>query len=104
MWTEKRKFGPHPELPTARSSYLDGHDTGTWWANNWQPGGPHVQHVDRWDREPERMKRKPFWIAYCEATLENYTEWHRGFQDGKDSRPIKLPECNIDHIAELGYN
>ena len=101
----QRRFGKYPGncLPgegirTAEASYMDGYETGLNWKEKYTPGGPWVHHRDPYGRHAN----DPDYIAYTNASLENYNEWHRGFKDG---RHLVEPTPNErDHVAVLGYN
>jgi len=110
----RRKFGKYPcndvdscgnawGIPTLNQAYIDGYNTGANWKDSYDPGGPFTHS---WSEYYERVHPEDWQDlkAYCDATIENYQEWHRGFKDARKGIPPLLPELNLDKIAILGYN
>ena len=110
----RRRFGQYPGndvdcygnaygIPTLNQAYLEGYQTGANWKYTYYPGGPWTH---QWDSRYENSHRKDWYDlkAYCDATIENYEEWHRGFKDARAGRHPLLPELNLGNIAILGYN
>jgi hypothetical protein len=81
-----RRFGRYPGnttegIPTAADSYRQGYDTGLKWKESYIPGGPHIMGPRNYHTVASYAAAD--WAAYCDATVENNAEWHRGFKDGR---------------------
>ena len=82
-----RRFGKFPlhnkmGILTAEAAYEDGYNSGLTWdrfkllGNNYVPGGPFVHRCDNPNADSD-------YRAYCDATVENNTEWLRGWHNGR---------------------
>ena len=69
-------------MATEKSGYDAGYEVGLTWKNSYRPGGPWHYRPRPGTSEEQQKKAK--------ATVDNWREWHRGFDAAIAEKGITL--------------